>query len=157
MIQVENVEVFNFEGAIRGMRNPLQSHHKSDSAWMFDGKKSVYLIGENDLDLMHRLYVAGNPHRKVLRQIFVSMDIVAPLYWISECDTYKIGTTRNSCSFMHRGVSKKFDICDFSIHDDRVYEILSPIEKKEYPIVYPYETKEYKEYTTKNIIKTNKR
>lgn len=136
MIKVENVEVFNFEGAIRGLRNPMNSWAKSDSFLCkgndFDDCKStskfcprkdgdftedVFCVGDADLTLMKKLYKAGTEHRKYLRQIFVSMDITAPLYWISEFDTYKIGTVRNSCSFMHKGVSKPFDITDFSIHD----------------------------------------
>ena len=123
MIKVENIDVFNFEGAIRGMRNPLNSWDKSDSGWINeftdDGDYSVmarrfFKVGRADLDLMRRLCKAGTENRKFLRQIFVSMDITAPLYWISECDTYKVGTTRNSCSFMHKGLSKPFELTDFS-------------------------------------------
>lgn len=106
MIKVENIEVFNFEGAIRGMRNPLNSWAKSDS--------HGNVIGENDLDLMRRLYKAGSEHRKYLRQIFVSMDITAPFYWWKEFDTYKVGTVANSCSTMHRIHSKEFTRGDFS-------------------------------------------
>ena len=151
MIKIENVETWGFEHAIRGMRNPYNSWNNSDSNFDFpvrDGNKGV--IGKNDLDLMRRLYKGGSEHRKYLRQIFVSMDITAPLYWIAEFDTYKIGITRNSCSFMHRGVSKPFKITDFSIHDDRVYEILSPITKKEYDLVYLYDTDEYRKYVCGN-------
>lgn len=106
MIKVENIEVFNFEGAIRGMRNPLNSWAKSDS--------HGNVIGENDLGLMRRLYKAGSEHRKYLRQIFVSMDITAPFYWWKEFDTYKVGTVANSCSTMHRIHSKEFTRGDFS-------------------------------------------
>ena len=98
MIKVDNIEVFNFEGAIRGMRNPMCSHNRSDSVL---GGNGGFQIGENDLNLMKRLYKAGHPHRKYLRQIMVSMDITAPLYWWGEMDTYKVGTTANSCSKMH--------------------------------------------------------
>lgn len=156
MIKVENIDVWGFKHAVRGARNPLNSWHKSDSgiAPVADENgyftKAEFRIGKNDLDLMQRLYKAGTEHRKYARQIFVSMDITAPLYWISEFDTYKIGVTRNSCSFMHRGVSKPFEITDFSIHDERVYEVLSPIEKKEYLLHYPYETNEYKLYIGEN-------
>ena len=125
MIKVENVDVWGFEHAIRGMRNPKNSWDRSDSSYEFyedlspinpsDGIK--FVIGENDLTLMKKLYKAGTEHRKYLRQIFVSMDITAPLYWIAEFDTYKIGAVRNSCSFMHKGTSKPFNITDFSIHD----------------------------------------
>ena len=88
---------------------------KSDST--FDENGNFINIGENDLRLIKTLFKAGTEHRKYLRQIFVSMDITAPLYWISELDTYKVGTVRNSCSFMHKGVSKPFEISDFSTHD----------------------------------------
>lgn len=111
MILVDNVEVFNFDGAIRGMRNPMNSWDKSDS--IFDNK-NLYEVGENDLDLMKRLYRAGTEHRKYLRQIMISMDITAPLYWWKEFDTYKVGTTANSCSTMHKIHAKKFTIDDFS-------------------------------------------
>lgn len=114
MIKVDNIDVFNFEGAIRGMRNPLNSWSKSDSKWNFPANE--YQLGASDLALMRKLYKGGTEHRKFMRQILVSMDITAPLYWIAEFDTYKIGTTRNSCSFMHRGIAKPFDITDFSIH-----------------------------------------
>ena len=122
MIKVENVNVCNFENAIRGMRNPYDSWDKSDSKKCGD---DGFVIGNEDIALMKKLYRAGTEHRKYARQIFVSMDITAPLYWISEFDTYKIGVARNSCSFMHRGLSKPFEITDFSIHDERVYENFS--------------------------------
>ena len=106
MIKVENIEVWGFEHAIRGMRNPMNSWDKSDS--IHDH------VGDNDLDLMHRLYSAGSEHRKYLRQIFVSFDITAPLYWWKEFDTYKVGTVANSCSTMHKIAAKEFEIEDFS-------------------------------------------
>ena len=115
MLKVENLRTFNWEGALRGMRNPMNSWAKSDST--FDENGNFINIGENDLRLIKTLFKAGTEHRKYLRQIFVSMDITAPLYWISELDTYKVGTVRNSCSFMHKGVSKPFEISDFSTHD----------------------------------------
>ena len=120
MIKVENIDVFNFEGAIRGMRNPMNSWDKSDS------KKSSHapndwIIGKNDLNLMRTLYNAGSEHRKYLRQIFVSMDITAPLYWWKEFDTYKIGTTADSCSTMHKIHAKEFELDDFS-HEHLSYE-----------------------------------
>ena len=122
MLKVENVETFNFDGAIRGMRNPLESWGKSDSD--FEGTELGYFhdfyIGGNDLGLMRRLYKAGPEHRKYLRQIFVCMDIIAPRYWFVEFDTYKIGVTSNSCSTMHTIHKKPFDIDDFS-HDHLVY------------------------------------
>jgi hypothetical protein len=110
MINVERIEVFNWEGAIRGMRNPLNSWEKSDSKCV-DGK---YVVGENDLALMMRLVSAGSDERKFMRQILVSMDITAPFYWWKECDTYKVGTTANSCSTMHRIHSKQLELDDFS-------------------------------------------
>lgn len=117
MIKVEHIEVFNFEGAIRGMRNPMNSWDKSDSDFYIshcDGAGKVEYIGDNDLDLMRRLYKAGTEHRKYLRQIFVSMDITAPLYWWKEADTYKVGTVANSCSTMHKIAAKEFELDDFS-------------------------------------------
>ena len=126
MIKVNNIEVFNFEGAIRGMRNPLNSWHKSDSYYSCgsgkcspctedcDYRDRDYIIGENDLDLMQRLYKGGSEHRKYLRQIFVTMDVTAPLYWWKEFDTYKVGTVTNSCSTMHKIHSKEFTLDDFS-------------------------------------------
>ena len=113
MIKVENIEVFNFEGALRGMRNPYDSWDKSDSEFYPWDETSVE-IGEKDLDLMKRLYKGGSEHRKYLRQIFVSLDITAPLYWWKEFDTYKVGTVANSCSTMHTIHKKKFDAEDFS-------------------------------------------
>ena len=120
MILVDNVEVFNFEGAIRGMRNPMNSWDKSDTTLelvLRHDKEHAHIevnIGENDLDLMRRLYKAGTEHRKYLRQIFVSMDITAPLYWWKEFDTYKVGTVANSCSTMHKITAKEFELDDFS-------------------------------------------
>ena len=113
MIKVENMRVFNFEGALRGMRNPYDSWDKSDSEFYPWDETSVE-IGEKDLDLMKRLYKGGSEHRKYLRQIFVSLDITAPLYWWKEFDTYKVGTVANSCSTMHTIHKKKFDAEDFS-------------------------------------------
>lgn len=110
MIKFEKVEVWGWEHAIRGMRNPLNSWEKSDSGFV----DSVYKIGQRDLDLMTRLIRAGAPHRKFLRQVFVSVDITAPLYWWKEFDTYKVGTTANSCSTMHTLHKKKFELEDFS-------------------------------------------
>ena len=107
MIKIENVETFNFENAIRGMRNPLSSWGKSDS--------TPGTLGAADLNLMRRLYKAGSEHRKYLRQIFISMDITAPLYWWKEFDTYKVGTVSNSCSTMHTIHKKEFTLDDFSI------------------------------------------
>ena len=120
MIKVEHIEVFNFEGAVRGLRNPMNSWDKSDSKWEIftpeypNLSEAKYVIGENDLDLMKRLYKAGTEHRKYLRQIMVSMDITAPLYWWKDFDTYKVGTVANSCSTMHKIHAKEFVVDDFS-------------------------------------------
>ena len=113
MIKVENIETWGFEHAIRGMRNPLNSWDKRDSYWD-DYPYEHIVLGRNDLDLMKRLYKAGTEHRKYLRQIFVSLDITAPLYWFKEFDTYKVGTVANSCSTMHKIQDKFFDVDDFS-------------------------------------------
>lgn len=113
-MKFEKTQVFNLENAIRGMRNPLQSWQKSDS--YFD--TGEFLIGYNDLALAQRLIKAGSEHRKFLRQIFVTVDITAPAYWWAEFDTYKIGVTRNSTSFQHKGVSKEFSLEDFGIDED---------------------------------------
>lgn len=114
MIKVENVEVWGFEHAVRGMRNPMNSWGKSDSYPSLMTADNEFYLGENDLDLMQRLYKAGTEHRKYLRQIMVSMDITAPLYWWKEFDTYKIGTVANSCSTMHKIHAKEFELDDFS-------------------------------------------
>jgi hypothetical protein len=114
MIKVEHVETFNWEGAIRGMRNPLNSWDKSDSEWDGYGDAGGYSIGENDLALMRKLCRAGSDHRKFLRQIMVSMDITAPLYWWKEFDTYKVGTVANSCSTMHTIHKRELTMEDFS-------------------------------------------
>ena len=116
MIKVENVEVWGFKHAIRGMRNPMNSWDKSDSKFFnnYDEGVEDFILGENDLDLMRRLYNAGSEHRKYLRQIFVSLDITAPLYWWKEFDTYKVGTVANSCSTMHKIHSKNLTLEDFS-------------------------------------------
>lgn len=123
MIKVEDIDVWGFEHAIRGMRNPMNSWDASDS--LFDGKNinnevviergtKLTGLGKFDLDLMRRLYKAGTEHRKYLRQIMVSMDITAPLYWWKEFDTYKVGTVSNSCSTMHKIHAKEFELDDFS-------------------------------------------
>ena len=155
MLKVENIETWGFEHAVRGMRNPLNSWDKSDSepitlflgnrrsqfekgevlpplteVWSAPNCNADFVIGEADLDLMRRLYKAGPEHRKFLRQIFISMDIIAPLYWWKEFDTYKVGTTANSCSTMHKIASKEFSESDFSIENlisvdsNDIYEVM---------------------------------
>lgn len=137
MIKFEKADVWGFEHAIRGMRNPMNSWERSDSYPAVDcGKCGIveregfcnpkehdcsqfetYEIGQNDYDLMARLIKGGSEHRKFLRQIFVSADITAPLYWWKEFDTYKVGTTANSQSTMHKIHSKPIELSDFSIDD----------------------------------------
>jgi hypothetical protein len=111
MITIEKISVMNLENAVRGARNPMNSWAKSDSYYDAQGN---YILGETDLDLCRRLAKAGSDHRKYLRQIFVSMDITAPLYWWKEFDTYKVATVANSCSTMHKIHAKAFSREDFS-------------------------------------------
>ncbi len=111
MIKLERTQVMNFENALRGARNPLNSWARTDSAYDKDGN---YVLGPNDLDLAVRLAKAGSDHRKYLRMVFVSVDITAPLYWWKEFDTYKVGTVANSCSTMHKIHAAPFTREDFS-------------------------------------------
>jgi len=110
MIEIENVETCNWGAAIRGMRNPLESWDKSDTVFDY----GFPIMGSNDLDLMKRLVNAGTDHSKFMRMITVSYDIVAPLYWWKEFDTYKIGTVRNSCSTMHKIEARELKVDDFA-------------------------------------------
>ena len=112
MLKVERISVMNMENAIRGARNPLNSWDRMDSYYDEDGN---FVLGENDLSLAVRLAKAGSDHRKYLRQIMVSMDITAPLYWWKEFDTYKVGTVANSTSTMHKIQAKEFSRDDFSM------------------------------------------
>ena len=113
MLKVERTSVMNMENAIRGARNPMNSWARMDSSY---DEKGNFVLGPNDLDLAKRLAHAGSDHRKFLRQIFVSVDITAPLYWWKEFDTYKVGTVANSTSTMHKIHAKAFERDDFS-HD----------------------------------------
>ena len=146
MIKVENIAVYNFSGAFRGLRNPMNSWDKSDSHYCFysnceecpngfrEGDSIIcnnslineplygidyypqdYVIGPNDIELAQRMLRGGVEEAKFMRQIFVSMDIIAPLYWWKEMDTYKVATTTNSCSTMHKISAKRFEREDFSI------------------------------------------
>lgn len=125
MLKIENTEVYGWEAAIRGMRNPKNSWDKSDtrycvdwiddSVWPHESGYDDVIIGENDLKLMKTLAKAGTDHGKFLRMINVTMDITAPLYWWKEFDTYKVGTVANSCSTMHKIHDKEFTLDDFSI------------------------------------------
>ena len=112
-MKFENTEVFNFKNALRGMRNPLESWNKSDSYYLND----KYFIGKNDLDLAQRLIKSGGCHRKFMRQIMVSVDITAPLYWWKEFDTYKVGTVANSTSTMHKLASTPITYDCFEMDD----------------------------------------
>lgn len=122
MIKIERTEIMNLEGALRGMRNPMQSQAKSDSGWDWVEDPSPinpcdkwdYIIGPEDMKLAQKLIKGGSDERKFLRQIFVSVDITAPLYWWKEYDTYKVGTVANSESTMHRIHVKPFTRKDFS-------------------------------------------
>lgn len=136
-MKFEKTEVMNFEGALRGMRNPMNSWDKSDSSYCITSInestshcntcpvskgctgsqrdiEARYIIGKNDIKLAQQLIRAGSEHRKFMRQIFVSVDITAPLFWWKEFDTYKIGTVRNSCSTMHKIHVKSFEKDDFT-------------------------------------------
>ena len=121
MIKVNRTSVFGFESAIIGMRNPLNSWSKSDSFSKTEKNEEgdiqiKYYLGMNDLDLAKRLVKSGSDHRKFLRMIHVQADVLAPLYWWKEYDTYKVGTVANSCSTMHKITAKEFELADFS-HD----------------------------------------
>ena len=111
MLTVSRTSVMNFENAVRGARNPLNSWDRMDS---FFEEKGAFVFGPNDLSLARRLCRAGSDHRKFIRQIFVSVDVTAPLYWWKEFDTYKVGTVANSTSTMHKIHAKPFDRADFS-------------------------------------------
>ena len=117
-IRIDNVDVYGFEAAIRGMRSPKNSWDKSDSCWSSPNEngtdKPKYIIGENDLKLMHTLAAAGQDHGKFLRMIHVQLDVTAPLYWHKEADQYKVGTVTDSCSTMHKIHAKEFTLDDFS-------------------------------------------
>lgn len=130
-MKFENTEVFNFDGAMRGMRNPMESWDKSDSEYGFtlDFEKKeqtkVFFLGKKDIELAQSLIKAGSEHRKFMRQIFVCVDITAPLYWWKEFDTYKVGTVANSTSTMHKLASTPitidcFEMDDFDFIDDNV-------------------------------------
>ena len=119
MIKIENVDVYGWEAAIRGMRNPLNSWDKSDLERDDDG--IVWSLGENNTQLMKQLVKAGTDHSKFMRMITVTFDITAPMYWWKEASTYKVGTVRNSCSTMHTIHKKEFTLDDFS-HEHLMYD-----------------------------------
>lgn len=133
MIKIEETEIFGWEAAIRGTRNPLNSWAKSDSGCpfckdlkhcQFDGYDQCgEFLGPNDLSLMKRLRNAGTDHRKFMRMITVYVDITAPLYWWKEADTYRIGVEKNSCSTMHKLTHKEFELSDFSTEHMNKYSL----------------------------------
>lgn len=127
MIKVENLEVLNFEGALRGMRNPLESWDKSDS--YYDKETGKYVVGEKDLALALKLTKSGSDHSKFLRQIFVSMDITAPMSWWWDFDTYKVATVRNSTSRMHKLGTRLLTFDDFSLDDEQGNINITPFRK----------------------------
>ena len=121
MIEIERTEVYGWESAIHGMRNPMNSWDKSDSCFWYQNMADRMNIGPNDLKLMKNLVKAGTDHSKFMRMIVVTCDITAPLYWWKEFDTYKVGSVRNSCSTMHKIAAKEFELDDFSyehLYDD---------------------------------------
>ncbi len=120
-MKFENTEVFNFKGAFRGMRNPLDSWNRADSEFM---GLNYIKIGPKDLELAQRLISGGSEHRKFLRQILVTVDITAPFYWWKEFDTYKVGTVSNSCSTMHKIYSTPITRESFEMDD--IYWLLNP-------------------------------
>ena len=111
MIKIENIDVYGWDAAIRGARNPMNSWDRMDSGY----NNGEFEIGENDYKLLKNLTIAGPEHRKWNRMVTVTMDITAPLYWWKEYDTYKVGTVANSCSTMHKIQAKAFTLNDFSI------------------------------------------
>lgn len=142
MLKVERISVVNMENAIRGARNPMNSWARMDSYY---NEKGEYVLGENDLALASKLAAAGSDHRKFLRQIIVSMDITAPLYWWKEFDTYKVGTVANSTSTMHKIQAKEFSRDDFScdrLTEDALAVLDSVIEYLESERIKFNETKE---------------
>lgn len=127
MIKIENLEVLNFEGALRGMRNPLESWSKSDS--YYDKETGKYVVGPKDLELALKLTKSGSDHSKFLRQIFVSMDITAPMSWWWDFDTYKVATVRNSTSRMHKLGTRLLTEEDFSFDDEDGNIQITPFRK----------------------------
>lgn len=125
MIKLERTSVMNFDNAMRGARNPMNSWARYDSSFNDNGD---FVFGENDLNLAKRLCKAGTDHRKFVRMIFVSVDVTAPMYWWKEYDTYKVGTVANSTSTMHKITSKPFELSDFSV-DHMNAEGISAMEK----------------------------
>lgn len=139
MIEIENVDVYGWQAAIRGMRNSWDSWEDSDSRFhicAMPGRTTYAEIGQNDLTLTKELAAAGSDERKFMRMITVTADVVAPLYWWSEYDTYKVGTVRNSCSKMHKLLHKPFEMSDFSFdkligHKNKVPQFKPDFDEKD--------------------------
>ena len=130
MIKIENIDVYGFETAIRGARNPMNSWDRMASCY----NNGEFEIGENDYKLLKNLTIAGPEHRKWNRMVTVTMDITAPMYWFSEYDTYKVGTVANSTSKMHKLLSKPFEMSDFSFdhltgYRNEVKQFIPPIDE----------------------------
>ena len=123
MIKIENIDVYGFEAAIRGARNPMNSWDRMDSCY----NNGEFEIGENDYKLLKNLTIAGPEHRKWNRMITVTMDITAPLYFFKEWDTYKVGTVANSCRTMHKIQAKKFEMSDFSVEHLRSLRVMHEV------------------------------
>ena len=123
MIKIENIDVYGWDAAIRGARNPMNSWDRMDSCY----NNGEFEIGENDYKLLKNLTIAGPEHRKWNRMVTVTMDITAPLYWWKEYDTYKVGTVANSCSTMHKIHAKKFEMSDFSVEHLRSLRVMHEI------------------------------
>ena len=154
MLKIENAETFGWEAAIRGMRSPKNSWDKSDSCWSSPNEngtdKPTYIIGENDLNLMHTLAAAGQDHGKFLRMIHVQLDVTAPLYWHKEADQYKVGTVTDSCSTMHKIHAKEFYVNDFS------HEHVEELTGEDYDISFDFiiRTVDILNYYRKKFIET---
>ena len=154
-MRFENTEVWGFKNAIRGMRNPMNSWDRSDSRFIYpattDGKDDIngchYLIGQNDMRLAQQLIRAGSEHRKFMRQIFISVDITAPLYWWKEFDTYKVGTVSNSTSTMHKLATTPITLDRFETDDYNPNLICT----KTYEDIFDGDTKITTEYLRNNV------
>ena len=123
MIKIENIDVYGWDAAIRGARNPMNSWDRMDSCY----NNGEFEIGENDYKLLKNLTIAGPEHRKWNRMVTVTMDITAPLYWWKEYDTYKVGAVANSCSTMHKIQAKKFEMSDFSVEHLRSLKVMHEV------------------------------
>ena len=123
MIKIENIDVYGWDAAIRGARNPMNSWDRMDSCY----NNGEFEIGENDYKLLKNLTIAGPEHRKWNRMVTVTMDITAPLYFFKEYDTYKVGTVANSCSTMHKIQAKKFEMSDFSVEHLRSLRVMHQV------------------------------